>query len=246
MYEADVFRKIAKQVDERMPKEYSVRGMNMVPLLECANACGYTLDHQTDLSLQLGFDYCSVAFIIRMKGAARQKVVAEIAILPAQWLDRWPLWRLLNLHVPAGEKDWARYHYEVFIFWIARDCLKRRIANRSDASELMKIYDASSYTVRSKRLSEDALNETQTLYDAYTQAWEMWLNGWESPRLGTRKDPTIVLTQLQTQMMPTVAPMTDYQKMMEASLLIVEIHDGFMAEVERILRSLPPPVEIVK
>src|SRR4029453_1915093 len=160
---------------------------------------------------------------------ARQKVVAEplakIAVLPAQWLNRWPLWELLNPHVPKGGEDWARYHYEVFIFWIAWDCLKRTIAKRPDAADLMKIYDSLSYEVRRKRLSEESLHETPGLYDGYTRTWEMWLNGWESQRRGKGKEPTILLTQLQLNMMSGVVPLTDFQKMTEASLLIVEIHD---------------------
>jgi len=185
-----------------------------------------------------------------MVDLARSKVRAEplarVAVLPAQWLDKWPLWELLKPYVPKGEEDWARYHCEVFIFWIARDCLARMIANRSDTPDLMKIYDSLSYEVRGKRLSEESLNETQHLYDEYTRVWEMWLNGWESPRLGRRKDPTIVLTQLQIHMFSGAAPMTDLQKMTEASFLIVEMHDQFRAEVGRILRSLPPPLEVVK
>src|SRR5436190_21774529 len=69
-YQADVFSRISEKVSERMPK---VLSQSIVDLLECANACGYTLMHQTDVRLMLKFDYCSIAFFTSMKELASSR-----------------------------------------------------------------------------------------------------------------------------------------------------------------------------
>jgi hypothetical protein len=77
-YQADVFRKIAENVSERMPKEFSPRGMNIVPLVECgASACGSILNHTSDLRLMLNFDFCGADFVIRMKELASKHLQAS-------------------------------------------------------------------------------------------------------------------------------------------------------------------------
>jgi|SRR5882724_9984380 len=73
-YQADVFSRIAEQVDDRMPKALSRNPtLAIVALLECANACGYTLMHQTDVGLMLKFDYSSIAFFTSMKELASSR-----------------------------------------------------------------------------------------------------------------------------------------------------------------------------
>jgi hypothetical protein len=72
-YEGAVFAEIADKVSSRMPKALSqpeTAGTSMVDLIECANACGYSLTHQTDFSLLYKFDYCSIAFFSSMKEVA--------------------------------------------------------------------------------------------------------------------------------------------------------------------------------
>ena len=79
-YQADVFSRIAEEVSKRMPKVLSQpesAGTSIVDLLECANACGYTLMHQTDLGLMLKFEYCSIAFFTSMKELASSRLPAE-------------------------------------------------------------------------------------------------------------------------------------------------------------------------
>jgi hypothetical protein len=76
-YEAHVFSRIAKKVYERMPKALSQpesAGTSIVDLIECANACGYTLSHQTDVRLMLKFEYCSIAFFTSMKELASSRL----------------------------------------------------------------------------------------------------------------------------------------------------------------------------
>jgi hypothetical protein len=71
-----VFSRIIEQVNERMPKVLSQpesAGISIVDLVECANACGYTLMHQTDVKLMLKFDYCSIAFFTSMKELASSR-----------------------------------------------------------------------------------------------------------------------------------------------------------------------------
>jgi hypothetical protein len=63
-----------------MPKVLSKpesAGTSIVDLLECANACGYTLMHQTDLGLMLKFEYCSIAFFTSMKELAASRLRAQ-------------------------------------------------------------------------------------------------------------------------------------------------------------------------
>ena len=72
-YQPHVFHPIAEKVSERMPKAFSQpesAGTAIVDLVECANACGYTLMHQTDLELMLKFEHCSIEFFTRMKELA--------------------------------------------------------------------------------------------------------------------------------------------------------------------------------
>ena len=79
-YQAHVFSRIAEQVSKRMPKVLSQpesAGTSIVDLLECANACGYTLMHQTDLRLMLKFEYCSIAFFTSMKELASSRLPAQ-------------------------------------------------------------------------------------------------------------------------------------------------------------------------
>jgi hypothetical protein len=79
-YQAHVFSRIAETVSERMPKALSQpdsAGTSIVDLLECANACGYTLMHQTDLRFMLEFEYCSVAFLTSMKELAASPLRAQ-------------------------------------------------------------------------------------------------------------------------------------------------------------------------
>ena len=64
-YEANVFSRIAEKIDDRMPSPFSKN--SMVDLIECANACGYTLILQSDLRLNFNFKYCSRAFVTSMK-----------------------------------------------------------------------------------------------------------------------------------------------------------------------------------
>jgi len=76
-YQAHVFSRIAQEVRMRMPKVLSQpesAGTSIVDLLECANACGYTLTHQTDLGLVLKFEYCSIAFFTSMKELASSRL----------------------------------------------------------------------------------------------------------------------------------------------------------------------------
>ena len=69
-----VFSQIIEQVKERMPKVYKepkYAKTSIVDLVECgANACGYTLMHQTNFRLMLKFEDCSMAFYNRMKELA--------------------------------------------------------------------------------------------------------------------------------------------------------------------------------
>jgi hypothetical protein len=79
-YQAHVFSRIAEEVNKRMPKVLSQpesAGTSIVDLLECANACGYTLMHQTDLRLMLKFEYCSIAFFTSMKELASSRLPAQ-------------------------------------------------------------------------------------------------------------------------------------------------------------------------
>ena len=72
-YQANVFSRIAEKVSERMPKALSQpesAGLSIVDLLECANACGYTLMHQTDYGFIIRFEYRSIAFFTSMKELA--------------------------------------------------------------------------------------------------------------------------------------------------------------------------------
>ena len=72
-YEAHVFSRIAEQVSERMPKALSQpesAGISIVDLLECANACGYTLMIPTDYELMVKFDFRSIGFFTSMKELA--------------------------------------------------------------------------------------------------------------------------------------------------------------------------------
>jgi hypothetical protein len=76
-YQANVFSRIAQEVSNRMPKVLSQpesAGTSIIDLLECANACGYTLMHQTDLRLMLKFEYCSIAFFTSMKELASSRL----------------------------------------------------------------------------------------------------------------------------------------------------------------------------
>jgi hypothetical protein len=76
-YHAHVFSRIAEKVYERMPKALSQSesaGTSIVDLLDCANACGYTLSHQTDLGRLLKFEYCSIAFFTSMKELASPRL----------------------------------------------------------------------------------------------------------------------------------------------------------------------------
>src|SRR5713101_2736362 len=76
-YQAHVFSQIYQQVSERVPKTLSQpesAGTSIVDLLEYANACGYTLMHQTDVGLMLKFEYCSIAFFTSMKELASSRL----------------------------------------------------------------------------------------------------------------------------------------------------------------------------
>jgi hypothetical protein len=76
-YEAHVFSRIAEKVYERMPKVLSQSesaGTSIVDLVECANACGYTLTHQINVRLMLKFEYCSIAFFTSMKELASSRL----------------------------------------------------------------------------------------------------------------------------------------------------------------------------
>jgi len=80
-YQAHVFSRITQEVSKRMPKVLSQpesAGTSIVDLLECANACGYTLMHQTDLRLMLKFEYCSIAFFTSIKELASSRLRAPI------------------------------------------------------------------------------------------------------------------------------------------------------------------------
>ena len=88
-YQADVFSRISEKVSERMPKVLSQpesAGTSIVDLLECANACGYTLMHQTDVGLMLKFDYSSIAFLTSMKELASSRKKKSV------WRSFWK-WR---------------------------------------------------------------------------------------------------------------------------------------------------------
>lgn len=165
--------------------------------------------------------------------------VAKVSVLPAQWIDKWPLWEMMKPHVPDDREEWARFHHEVFVFWMARDCFTTAIRNRPDAAALTHLYDSMNNDVRRKRLTPESIEEATQLYKGYTMVWSMWENGWESERLGRRrKDPTIIFTQYNVNMLPDAA-IIDFNFIIKASTVILEMHEGFRAEIKRILRDLP-------
>ena len=76
-YQKDVFSRITDKVYERMPKALTqpeAAGTAIVDLVECANACGYTLNHQTNPLLMLKFQHDSIAFYNSAKELASSRL----------------------------------------------------------------------------------------------------------------------------------------------------------------------------
>jgi hypothetical protein len=156
------------------------------------------------------------------------ETLARVAVVPTRHFDRCGVWQLFQPHIPVDELENARLQHEVFVFWFARHCLAIAISKRNDASELMEIYDALSYEVRKKKLTDEAINSANAEYQTYTTLHDNF---------------SLLFTHYRSKC--SMLSQTDLRVMLDGQTRMLQMCNELGSEVRSILRDLPPPIEVV-